>query len=298
MAKKFEFNANGFGDIKDVKPTSELPLVTDTENYEKNMVVQIPMDLIDIGENIRDLDANDELALSELGASIKEYGQIEPCVVYAKGDRFVLKVGSRRYKACVDAEIPTLKCIIENSFEDERDRIIKQAIENEHRKDMSPREREAYMAALLDLGMTQNDIAKSLHKGKGCVSEALRAYRIREENKDLFAGLIEEPCTRDVYNVGKLKTVELEKVIQEAKDNGGTKKEFKRALQKKSEKKVKLVKLHYTLNEANKSIRLDLDMDTTELERYLAEHLKEWYRNKGYKIIERDSENSEVNSDF
>lgn len=286
MAKKFEFNANGFDQFQNVEKVdnSNIPIVTDIKDIKSNMVVQIPMDLIDIGENIRDMDANDELALSELGSSIKAYGQIEPCVVYPKDGRFVVKVGSRRYRACLDADIPTLKCIVEKGFSDEIDRIIKQAIENEHRKDMSPREREAYMAQLLNMGMTQMEIAKALHKGKGWVSEALSAYRIREQNKDLFAGLLEEPCTRDVYTVGKLKRPEIKKIIDEANENGGTKREFKRALAKSAELQKRIFKLRYWQNDTKKEIKVDIDLNASELDLLLSKTLKQYFVEKGYTI--------------
>ena len=153
---------------------------------------------------------------------------------------------------------------------------------------MSPSERERYMASLLELGMSQLEIAKALHKGKGWVCEALKAYTIRQKNKDLFAGLKEEPGTREVYTVGKLKKVEFEKVIEQAKERGGTRKEFKRALVKAAESKIRVIKIRYRIDEINKNIRVDLDMDASELDYMLAEHLKDYYKDLGYTIYEKD----------
>ena len=288
MSKKFNFNSNGFEEFQDKQEEQNAPRkITDLSNLPKNEVVEIPIEMIDIGSNIRNLDANDEMALSELGASIKEYGQIEPCVVFPSGDKFVIKVGSRRFKACLDANIPTLKCIIEESFEDEKDRIIKQAIENEHRKDMSPREREAYMASLLKLGMNQTQIAKSLHKGKAWVSEALKAYVVREQNKDLFGQLKEEPRTRDVYNVAKLKDTELQRIIDEAKKNGGTRREFTRAVEKRAHNRVRVLNLRYKVNEDEKLVIVDLPVENNPLEYYMVDHLKQYYRDNGYTVKEK-----------
>ena len=94
-----------------------------------NSVIDIPIELIDIGENIRDMTTDQEL--EELGQTIREYGQIEPCIVHQEGERYVIEMGSRRYKACKLEDIPTLKCIVRPKFQSEKERIIIQAIEND-----------------------------------------------------------------------------------------------------------------------------------------------------------------------
>lgn len=229
MAKKMVFDdIESFG-------TNEIKT---TQTIELGKIVKIPIDLIDIGENIRNIMEDDESKLIELGQSIKENGLIEPCIVYQEGDRYILNAGSRRYKASVLAELPTLDCIISKKFSDEKERIIYQAIENEHRENMNSRERETYMARLLELGMNQSEIARALHKGKGWVSEALTAHSFVEENKDIMENLPEDTSTRDAYSLSKLSKSELKELVDKTKENGGDKKTFKSELNKKlSEKK-------------------------------------------------------------
>ncbi|MBQ2183483.1 MAG: ParB/RepB/Spo0J family partition protein, partial [Lachnospiraceae bacterium] len=136
-----------------------------------NSYVEIPIADIELEKNIRDTYSDD--SLEELGESIVENGQIQPIVVTPKNGKYVVKVGHRRYKACLLKDVKTVKCLVEDDFTSEKDRIVIQAIENEQRLNLSSRERESYIAKLIDLGMSQTEIAKALHKTKGWVSEAL-----------------------------------------------------------------------------------------------------------------------------
>lgn len=208
---------------------------TETKDFEIGTVVEIPIDLIDIGENIRNVNDDDESRLRQLGDSIKTDGQIEPCIVYQSGNRYVLKAGSRRYKACVLSDVPKLKCIIDKKFANERERIIYQATENEHRDNMNPRERERYMARLVDLGMSQIEIAKALHKNKGWVSEALTAFHTIEQNDNLKDNLGDDISTRDVWKASKLDNNQLTQLTTKVKENGGDKKTFKEELKRITE---------------------------------------------------------------
>lgn len=226
---------------------------TEHETVELGTVVEIPIDLIDIGENIRNVEKDDESKLRQLGDSIKADGQIEPCIVYQSGKRYVLKAGSRRYKACMLSGIPVLKCIIDKIFADEKERIIYQATENEHRNDMNPREREAYMARLMELGMSQIEIAKALHKNKGWVSEALTAYKTLKENNDLKKIIDEDTSTRDIWRAGHLSESELEALKKAVEENGGGKKTFKEELDKKTKPKNKEKKEEEKKEEEEKS---------------------------------------------
>lgn len=253
MAKKLKFD-----DIEEYKEE-----VKDIQEKELGTVVEIPIDLIDIGENIRNVDEDDESKLRQLGESIKTDGQIEPCIVYQSGKRYVLKAGSRRYKACVLSDIDVLKCIIDKKFKDEKERIIYQATENEHRDDMNPREREKYMARLLDLGMSQVEIARALHKNKGWVSEALTAHNMLEENKALSEVIGEDVSTRDIWNASRLSEEELTEVTNAVKEKGGTKKAFKEELKKKiNAKKEKEDSADEELNtQINETFGIEFDID-------------------------------------
>lgn len=230
-----------------------------------NSVIDIPIELIDIGENIRDMTTDQEL--EELGQTIREYGQIEPCIVHQEGERYVIEMGSRRYKACKLEDIPTLKCIVRPKFQSEKERIIIQAIENEHRRDMSSREREIYMAKLIDIGMSQTEIAKALHKNKGWVNEALKAYTNYQKDKDIFDNLNVEISTRTMADTAYLSKEELENAVAKAKQSDNTKKTFKEEV-----KKIKDEKKHMEnedIDENTESFNIfnndDFSIDTSEM---------------------------------
>ena len=197
----------------------------------KKIHLFIPTNQIVMEKNIRETYSDEDL--EELGDDIKEHGQHEPCIVYQKKDKYVIKIGHRRYRACVLREIPTVDCIVKDNFKDEIDRILMQASENEQRLNLSPVEREKYLSELINLGMSQADIANRLHKNKGWVSEALKAYETRQANKDILSGLIEDPSTRDTWKASSLSTAELDDAVKEAQQEGGTKEAFKKAVNKK-----------------------------------------------------------------
>ncbi len=261
--------------------------------YDRNAMVEIPIGKIEVDKNIRDTYEDD--SLEELGDSIIENGQIQPIIVTPHGNKFMVKVGHRRYKACLLRDVPTVKCIIADDFADERDRIITQAIENEQRLNLSSRERESYIAQLVDLGLTQTQIAKSLHKTKGWVSEALTSHKLVSENQELFDQLTEEPSTRDTWKASTLSKAQLKSVIQETKKHGGTKEAFKKEVTKKfnennlttkdkAEKRL-VISSVLSLNEGKKELMIhSLDCPDEGLRNFLMTQIKNYYTKKSYKV--------------
>lgn len=266
---------------------------------KKPNLVEIPIDKIELDKNIRDTYSDD--SLEELGDSIIENGQIQPIIVTQKGEKYVVKIGHRRYKACLLRDITSIKCIVEDGFEDEKDRIITQAIENEQRLNLSSREREAYIAQLSELGMTQAEIARALHKTKGWVSEALTAHNFANENQDLFGGLSEEPSTRDTWKASQLSRSQLEKAVEKAKQNGGTKEAFKNEVSRLYAANSVAKRASATngggfqkLSITN-AIRINFEENKVfvesgkyydeELAALLIENIKRYYKERGYTIL-------------
>lgn len=223
MAKKIERNID-FEDF--TTDFSENP--TDVEITSTESIVKIPIELIDIGENIRTIETDDELLLDDLAQTIKEYGQLQPVIVYKNNDRYTIEMGSRRYKACVKLGIPTLDCIVREGFKDEKERIITQAIENEHRKQMTAAEREKYIQKLSDMGMKDVEICKALRVSKSWITQSRKAFEARKD----FEFIPDNASTTDTYNASNLE----QKQIDELKDfmnqpeNKGNSKNFKKKL--------------------------------------------------------------------
>ncbi len=250
-------------DLEDNSPLNEDNGLNVVGNLDKNKIVDIPINEIEVENNIRD--SYEDSSLEELGDSLLENGQIQPIIVTKKAEhRYAIKIGHRRYKACLLRDIPVIKCIIEDDFKSDKERIIFQAVENEQRLNLSSREREKYIAKLIDLGLTQVEIAKELHKSKGWVSEALTSYKFVNDNKELFDGLSEEPSTRDVWKASKLSENELKDAFKMAKKNGGTKEAVKKEVDKRykeistskisnSEKRV-FISNEITINEDKREV--------------------------------------------
>lgn len=287
------------GDLKDVhkkvnfnsprRPSA--PKKAETAGFKQDQLVKIPINLIEVDKNLRDVYSDKDL--DDLGESMLENGQLQPCIVHRRGKKYVINYGHRRYKACVLKNIPYLLCVIQDDFKDDVDRIITQAIENEQRLNFSPRERETYLSQLLDLGLTQNEIARKLHKNKGWVSEALKVHDFVEENKEAFASLSEEPSTRDAWKASQLSRSELDAAIKSAKAAGGTKDAFKREVGARYAAKPSanlpegaariVVLCEVTVNSKNNSATVGAaKSDDKALAAFVTKQVKQWYKDKGY----------------
>src|ERR671922_2527951 len=99
--------------------------------------------------------------LSELVASIREKGVLEPLLVRPSdvGGRFMIISGERRYRASLEVGLAELPCI----EMDVDDRAVAEIslIENLQRKDLTPWEEADGLAALCErFGYTHEDVAK------------------------------------------------------------------------------------------------------------------------------------------
>lgn len=318
MAKlDFSNKKNPFNTLNNENKQQEIEI-------KENSVVKIPTELIDLGDNIRNVFTDYEEELYELGESIKAVGQLQPCIVYKKNDRYVLKYGSRRFKACLKAEIPTVDCIISNEFQNEKERIFTQAIENEHRKNMTDVERESYINELRKMGMSIEEIAKGLKKSKGWISKSLKAFEIREKNSDILGVLADEVDTATMYQFNKLSNEKLTEIIEDVKAENNTsenlgikiRNEISKQKQEKKEKEnlenntlndsfdfnieednstieidnteydnKKILYIRYSIIEDNETMKLnDISLNNTELDSILKETIKKYYQEKGFNI--------------
>lgn len=260
--------------------------------FPQGKLLQIPTELLSLEKNIRDTFSDE--SLDELGDSMLSHGQIEPIVVYQDGRRYVVKVGHRRYKAAVLRDIKTLWCIVESRFTDEAQQIITQAIENEQRLNLSSRERESYIARLLELGLSQVEIAKALHKSAGWVSEALTASRFLQENRGALSGLSEEPSTRDVWKASTLSKDDFQKAVSAAVEQGGTKDVFKKEVNRRfktkgftaasTQKKLRIV-VDVVLDEESRAVSSVLVKCSDEmLQQFVERDIKKFYSKSGYDL--------------
>lgn len=118
--------------------------------------------------------------LSEMVASIKEKGVLEPILVRSVDGKFQIIAGERRYQAARLAGLRHLPCIEVDV--DNRGMLEISLIENLQRKDLTPFEESAAIQSLCDqFRYTHEEVARKLGKSRTVITEALSLNRMPEE---------------------------------------------------------------------------------------------------------------------
>jgi ParB family chromosome partitioning protein len=140
---------------------------------------------------IDNLDANPDQPrreigdLSELTASIKEKGVLEPLLVKPTlSGRWTIIAGERRWRAATAAGLVEVPCIEMDVDESEVAEIA--LIENMQRKDLTPWEEADGLRALCErFGYTHEEVARKVGKSRSTVTEALSIAAIPEEIRSI-----------------------------------------------------------------------------------------------------------------
>jgi ParB family transcriptional regulator, chromosome partitioning protein len=110
--------------------------------------------------------------LTELTASIREKGVLEPLLVKPTMGRWMIIAGERRWRAATAAGLTEVPCI-EMDVDDSAVAEIA-LIENMQRKDLTPWEEADGLRALCErFGYTHEDVARKVGKSRSTVTEAL-----------------------------------------------------------------------------------------------------------------------------
>ncbi len=127
----------------------------------------------------------DEEKLNELAESIKEHGLLQPILVKPEGNKYHIIAGERRYRATRLAGLDRISCIVRDCSEQEM--TEKALIENIQRADLSPVEEGlAYARLIEEYGLTQEQVAKRVGKGRPTITNLLRIIQLPEEVLDLL----------------------------------------------------------------------------------------------------------------
>lgn len=122
--------------------------------------------------------------LSELAASIREKGVLEPLIVRPHGEGFQIIAGERRWRACKQLGLEKVPCIIKQA--DDREMLELALIENLQRKDLTPFEEAEGLQALSDkFGYTHVQIAQVIGKSRTSVTESLSLNQMPPEIREL-----------------------------------------------------------------------------------------------------------------
>lgn len=159
----------------------------------------------------------DETALRELADSIRQYGVVQPLVVTAEGEKYVIVAGERRWRASKMAGLKTVPVIVRSHKELEKLEIA--LVENVQRVDLSALEQAVSIQRLHDqFSMTFDDIAKRLGKATTTVNNIVRLLQLPEEAKEaLNTNVITEGHARAILALKHLpeKQAELLHSIQQ-----------------------------------------------------------------------------------
>src|SRR5688500_2867932 len=123
----------------------------------------------------------DDDALNDLANSIREHGVIQPIVVQSLPDNFFqLIAGERRWRASQRAGLMRIPAIIREISAHAQLEIA--LIENLQRQDLNPiEEAHAYERLIVEFGLTQEEVARSVGKNRATIANMLRLLRLPPE---------------------------------------------------------------------------------------------------------------------
>jgi len=153
--------------------------VTQADRLEDVMFEEIEIDrLVEASDNLRRRVGN----VTELAASVRSIGVLEPLLVTPSPEGFVVVAGHRRLAAARKAELATVPCVIREM--DAVERVIAMVVENEQRTDLSPVEAAEGYFRLIDLGMTQRELAKRVGRTAKHVASRLALLELPRSTRE------------------------------------------------------------------------------------------------------------------
>jgi len=139
---------------------------------------------------IEDIDANPHQPrqalgdLSELVASIREKGVLEPILVRPRGSRYQIIAGERRYRAATEVGLAEVPCIVRDTDDAEMMEIA--LVENLQRKDLSAFEEADGLKVLAEkYGYTHERMAEKIGRSRTSITETLSITAMPAEVREL-----------------------------------------------------------------------------------------------------------------
>jgi ParB family chromosome partitioning protein len=147
----------------------------------------------------------DPEALARLAESLRTKGQLQPVRVRWSEDdgAYILIMGERRWRAAIQAGMPTMTCVVHGGDLSPGERLTLQLVENALREDLSPVETaKAYRRLMETNGWSGNQLARELDVPQSAVAQALALLKLPEGvQAKVEAG---ELAPRTAYEISKL----------------------------------------------------------------------------------------------
>jgi len=140
----------------------------------------------------------DEESLQSLADSIKEYGVLQPIVVVAKGDKFQIVAGERRWRASKIAGTETIPALVRTLSGIKK--LETALIENVQREDLNAMEFATALVKMRDqFNLGPTEIAKKIGKSVPMVSNHLKLFELPDYAKQAVAdGKMAEAHARQI----------------------------------------------------------------------------------------------------
>jgi ParB family transcriptional regulator, chromosome partitioning protein len=128
----------------------------------------------------------DEESLSDLAASIREIGVLQPILVRPIEQGYELLAGERRWRAARRAGLAVIPAVIQQT--DELGSVERALVENLHRQDLTPlEEAAAYQQLIEDFGFTHEQVATRVGKSRSAITNTLRLMSLPASVQHLLA---------------------------------------------------------------------------------------------------------------
>ncbi|EFO9239355.1 ParB/RepB/Spo0J family partition protein [Campylobacter jejuni] len=175
----------------------------------------------------------DQEALDELANSIKEFGLIQPIIVFKKNNKFILIAGERRLRAVKALGKKEILAFIADIDENKLRELA--LIENIQRENLNPIElANSYKDLMQVHKITQENLAELIHKSRTQITNTLRLLNLDIRTQELIAsGKIsqghakvlvgldqkDEKMLVDTIIGQKLNVRDTEKIVKKIKNN-------------------------------------------------------------------------------
>ncbi len=144
----------------------------------------------------------DDARLNELAASVAESGVIQPLVVRERASGgYELIAGERRWRAAQLAGLSTVPVVVRDVAD--RDAFAFALVENIQREDLNPiEEAMAYDHLLNEYGLTQQELARRVGRGRPTIANSLRLLQLSDTVRELVAeGSLSAGLARAVLSI-------------------------------------------------------------------------------------------------
>ena len=181
MAKKSGLGKGLSAILEDVEDAYKQDL---DENKSSDLVKEIP--LAQITPNpYQPRKVFEEEALRDLSHSILKHGLLQPIVVVAKEDGYMLIAGERRLRASKLANLTTIKAVV-TDFEADNLRELA-LIENIQRENLNPIElATSYKELIEQYDITQEELSDIIHKSRTQITNTIRLLKLSNSTQNLL----------------------------------------------------------------------------------------------------------------